>query len=89
MTVITHPCGPWGDLSRLNLVRGGAAALTVLSRRQAALPIQKMVNDTIAERVKNNRCVFAEHPYNSQAWNQPEMKDVQRLLGEDKLFFVR
>ena len=38
LTTFSHPCGPWGAWSRFNLARGGAAADTVLSAREATRP---------------------------------------------------
>ena len=34
LTVLTHPCGPWGNWSRFNMSKGGPAEATVLSLRE-------------------------------------------------------
>ena len=89
VTVVTHPCGPWGEWSRFNMNKGGAARDTVLGAREAAEPSQRLVSKTIDRRVRAGRHVLCEHPARSEAWAQPEMKEAHALFNEGLLFFVR
>ena len=89
LTTFSHPCGPWGAWSRFNLARGGAAAATVLSAREATRPLVKLVNDTVLGRVQRGRHALAEHPAASECWSQPECKDIQKLFNSNELYFCR
>ena len=83
--VITQPCGPWGNWSRFNLAKGGAAALTVLDQRTEGRKILKMVNKTVVDRLKMKRHVFLEQPRGSQWLDEPEMADVKALINSGDL----
>ena len=87
--VFTHPCGPWGNWSRLNLWKGGKAADTVIEARRLNRPILKLVNDTIVARCKRGRHVFCEHPAGSEGWLQPEMEGVRALVADGTLMVVK
>ena len=78
--VITQPCGPWGNWSRFNLAKGGAAAQRTEGRK-----ILKMVNKTVVDRLKMKRHVFLEQPRGSQWLDEPEMADVKALIDSGDL----
>jgi len=88
-TIVTHPCGPWGNWSRAALGKGGAAAATILEAREHDRPILKLVSRAVEHRVGNSRRVFLEHPLGSEAINQPEMKPVKDMILNGTLFFIR
>ena len=83
--VITQPCGPWGNWSRFNLAKGGAAAATVLDQREEGRKILKTVNKTITDRVKAHRHVFVEQPRGSQWLEEPELAEVKKLIESGEL----
>ena len=88
-TVLTHPCGPWGNWSNFNLARGGPAALTVQQLREDQRPILKMVNRVVVDRLKADRHVFVEQPYGSESINEPEMSDVRKYIEEGRLICLK
>ena len=85
LTVITHPCGPWGNWSRFNMSKGGPAEATVLSLREEWRPLLKLVNRTIVDRVKAKRHVFVGQPLrfwqHSRAWIWGGPKADRRWLS--------
>eukprot|EP00435_Cladocopium_sp_Y103_P062124 s1878_g23.t1 len=89
VTVITHPCGPWGNWSNFNIARGGSTEVTVLELRETQRPLLKLVNKVIVDRVKANRHVFVEQPYGSESINEPEMKDVRNLIESGRLLMIK
>ena len=88
VTVITHPCGPWGNWSRFNLAKGGAAAETVESLREQGRSVLRAVNKTVKDRINAHRHVFLEQPYGSQSLDEPEMSDVKKMLDDGKLVMI-
>jgi len=86
LTVITHPCGPWGSWSKFNIAKGGQAEATVLSLRENSRPILSLVNKVIKDRVKAKRHVFVEQPYGSDSIEEPEMSDVRALIEDGSLY---
>ena len=80
VTVITQPCGPWGNWSRFNLWKGGPAAMTVETNRAKACRVETMVNKTVKDRVRANRHVFVE-----QWLEEPEMQDVREMIDDGTL----
>ena len=89
LTVITHPCGPWGSWSRFNLERGGSAAETVLAKREENRPVLKAVNKVIKDRLKAKRHVFVEQPWGSASLEEPEMHDVRDLIESGDLIMIK
>ena len=89
VTVITHPCGPWGNWSRFNLAKGGQAAATVVENREATKPLLKLVNKTVKDRVKAKRHVFIEQPLGSESLHEPEMADVLEMAKDGRLIFIQ
>ena len=89
LTVITQPCGPWGNWSRFNLARGGKSMLTVLELREAGRPILRLVNKVVKDRIKANRHVFVEQPLGSQWLEEEELADVVQLLQNGDLVSIR
>jgi hypothetical protein len=89
LTVITHPCGPWGSWSKFNIARGGSAAETVLSLREDSKPLLALVNKVIKDRVKAKRHVFVEQPYGSESIEKPEMADVRALVEDGSLLALK
>ena len=47
------------------------------------------MNRAIKDRVAADRYIFAEHPAESESWMQDEMKDVQSLIADGSLYFIR
>ncbi len=62
VTVISHPCSPWGRWAAFNLRKGGQAAATVEQHRQEQRPCLRAVSLAIDHRVRRGRYVLAEHP---------------------------
>eukprot|EP00435_Cladocopium_sp_Y103_P035729 s1670_g9.t1 len=89
LTVITHPCGPWGSWSRFNIERGGSAAETVLAKREENRPVLKTVNKVIKQRLKAKRHVFVEQPWGSASLNEPGMEDVRNLIENGELIMIK
>jgi len=89
LTVITHPCGPWGNWGNFNIARGGQAEATVLELRESQRPLLKLVNRIIVGRVKACRHVFVEQPYGSESINEPEMTDVRKLIEAGRLLMIK
>ena len=89
VTIITHPCGPWGAWSRFNLAKGGKAAVTVLHLREEQRPLLRLVAKVIKDRVKAKRHVFVEQPFGSQSLYEEEMKDVLELIEAGTLIFIK
>ena len=89
VTVITHPCGPWGNWSRFNLAKGGQAAATVVENREATKPLLRLVNKTVKDRVKAKRHVFIEQPLGSESLQEPEMADVLEMVNDGRLIFIK
>ena len=89
LTVITHPCGPWGAWSKFNLHKGGAAAETVLLKREENRPVLKTVNKVIKQRIKAKRHVFVEQPWGSASLQEPEMSDVKDLVESGDLIMIK
>lgn len=86
--VIAQPCGPWGDWSRFNLAKGGAAALTVLDQREAGRKILTLINKIVVARVRQRRHVFLEQPRGSQWLEEPELADVKKLIETGELILL-
>ena len=89
VTVVTHPCGPWGNWSQCNVSRGGAAADTVLQLREEHRPILKLVNRVVVDRVRAKRHIFIEQPYGASSIEEPEMKDVRALIEDGQLVMLK
>jgi hypothetical protein len=89
LTVITHPCGPWGNWGNFNIARGGQAEATVLELRESQRPLLKLVNIIIVGRVKACRHVFVEQPYGSESINEPEMTDMRKLIEAGRLLMIK
>lgn len=89
VTVITHPCGPWGNWSRFNLAKGGQAAATVVENREATKPLLKLVNKTVKDRIRAKRHVFIEQPLGSESLQEPEMADVLEMVNDGRLIFIK
>lgn len=89
VTVITHPCGPWGSWSRFNIAKGGRSADTVLQLREESRPILRTTNKTIKDRVKAKRHVFVEQPFGSESLDEPEMSDVKKMVDDGTLLFIK
>ena len=87
-TVLTQPCGPWGNWSRFNISKGGSASVTVLQLREDGRPLLKVVNKTIKDRLRANRHIFMEQPLGSQVLDEPEMADVRKLVEDGTLLFI-
>eukprot|EP00435_Cladocopium_sp_Y103_P058473 s1160_g20.t1 len=87
-TVLTQPCGPWGNWSRFNISKGGSASVTVLQLREDGRPLLKLVNKTIKDRLRANRHVFMEQPLGSQVLDEPEMSDVRQMVEDGTLLFI-
>ena len=87
-TVITQPCGPWGNWSRFNIAKGSSAGATVLQLRADGRPNLKSVNKTIKDRVRANRHIFMEQPLGSQVLDEPEMADVRKMVEDGTLLFL-
>ena len=87
-TVLTQPCGPWGNWSRFNISKGGSASVTVLQLREDGRPLLKVVNKTIKDRLHANRHIFMEQPLGSQVLDEPEMADVRKLVEDGTLLFI-
>ena len=88
LTVITHPCGPWGNWSRFNLAKSGPAQETVEHLREENRSLPRSVNKTVKDRVRAMRHVFLEHPLGSQSLDEPEMKDVKAMVDNGTLFYI-
>ena len=89
LTVITHPCGPWGSWSKFNIAKGGKSAETVLHLREESRPTLKTTNKIIKDRVKAKRHVFVEQPFGSESLDEPEMADVKKMVEEGTLLFIK
>eukprot|EP00435_Cladocopium_sp_Y103_P024701 s85_g6.t1 len=89
LTVITQPCGPWGNWSRFNLAKGGQAALTVLELRAQGRSILKLVAKVIVGRVKAKRHVFIEQPVGSSWLEEEELAEVVELISDGILIQIR
>lgn len=89
VTVVTHPCGPWGNWSRFNLAKGGQAAVTVVENREATKPLLKLVNKTVKDRIRAKRHVFIEQPLGSESLQEPEMADVLEMVNDGRLIFIK
>ena len=87
--MITFPCGPWGGWSRINLAMGDKVAETVERDRALHRPILKSLNSTVAGRLEAGRHIVIEHPGGSEAFAEPEMKEVKRFIGEGVLLVSR
>eukprot|EP00434_Breviolum_minutum_P011223 symbB.v1.2.009904.t1/scaffold605.1/size182108/4 len=88
VTVITHPCGPWGNWSRFNIAKGGSTAETVLHLREESRPLLKTVNKIVKDRIRAKRHVFIEQPLGSESLEEPEMADVKKMLEEGVLVMI-
>ena len=89
LTVITQPCGPWGNWSRFNLAKGGQSALTVLDLRERGRSVLKLVNKTVVGRIKAKRHVFIEQPLGSSWLEEEELKDVVNYINDGVLIPIR
>ena len=89
VTVITHPCGPWGNWSRFNIAKGGSTAETVLqpSRREPTFAEDRS-NKIVKDRIRAKRHVFIEQPLGSESLEEPEMADVKKMLEEGVLVMI-
>ena len=87
-TVLTQPCGPWGNWSRFNIAKGGSAGITVQRLREDGRPVLSAVNKTVRDRVKANRHIFLEQPLGSQVLEEPEMSDVKRMVEDGTLLYL-
>ena len=87
-TVLTQPCGPWGNWSRFNIAKGGSAEITVQRLREDGRPVLSAVNKTVRDRVKANRHIFLEQPLGSQVLEEPEMSDVKRMVEDGTLLYL-
>jgi hypothetical protein len=58
--VISGPCGPWGEWSRCNLKKGGAARDTVMEARALGRPVLNSICRAVLHRLARCRHVFLE-----------------------------
>ena len=89
LTVITHPCGPWGNWSKFNIAKGGQSEITVLNLREESRPLLRLVNKVITDRVKGKRHVFVEQPYGSDSIEEPEMAETRALIEDGSLMALK
>ena len=62
-TVLTFPCGPWGNYSRINMAKGGPAEQTAMQRREEQRPVLKLVNQLVTQRLKAGRHVAVSYTH--------------------------
>ena len=55
VTVITMPCGPWGDWGRCNIAKGGVSAATVYEAQEATRPLLALADQVVVDRVRRGR----------------------------------
>eukprot|EP00959_Pyramimonas_sp_CCMP1952_P332230 6956833-Pyramimonas_sp.AAC.1 len=78
LTIITMPCGPWGDRGRCNISKGGAAAATVFEAQEATRPLLALSDQVVVDRVGRGRRVLS-------VYDQSEMKNTNKLIEDGVL----
>ncbi len=81
-TVVTFPCGPSGNWSRINPAKGGQARHTVEQASEIHRAVLKAANRASVDRVQRNRHVLVEQPRGTEAFGQPEMRETKGLIDK-------